>query len=656
MKYRANMRIYGTSLRILAFLLVVTGIIFVSSDSFASVRAVEETPNEPVWENPGSIKLNKTATPVQGSDNLWKIDLSIDGKDYRTTTDIVLVIDTSNSMGWSMSGNSSVNPSKSRLNYTKTAAKAFVKNILERNINNENRIAIVKFGTDSKKVSDFSSDINLLNRKIDELDLSGGTNMQAGLCKAYELISNSKAENKSVVMLGDGKPTHMYKIKSVDGFTVKHISNSEHKIEYDINKITMTFDNSITVNLDYNSVYIFNCNQKGCKKRVRLNDNTLPAEYEAAVIKKNGINIYSIAFGADSTGVKTLKNISNTGSGVFFTEIPASTTESSIQTLLNGTFESIAASISGAAKDGYVTDPMGDMFDLVSEASEISVSQGTVELSSDKRKIKWNVGAVKEGTKATMSYIVRIKDEAESEKNYPTNGETVFYYKNYLGKDTIKKFPIPEAGIAYGTINVVCYLSDSDGKPLGNDGQAVDSVKNARILKEYLYTINGNSKIPLEKNCTVISPSIDNTSFIGSYTDGSAISSDKSVSVKLTSSNSKRTVYFAYSMINGKLTVVKTGDLLDDESAIFKIEGSDGSTSFVTIQGTGSKTFNNLTIGVKYTVTEMTDWSWKYELKDKNSQTVCIMPDTDNTVGFENRGNTRWLTDESYAENIFNAV
>ena len=656
MTHRINMRSFRTGLRLFALMLLAVGILFnASSSSFITANAVD-TVTEPQWDSQGSIKLNKTATKIDGSNDEWRIDLSIDGKDYKTTTDIVLVIDISNSMSYSMSGNGMAIKGRQRLDYTKIAAKSFVSDIIGRNTNGENRIAIVSFKSYARKVLDFSTDKDELYSGIDRLtvpyDNSGGTNMQAGLNEAKKLLDKSQAQNKTIVILGDGAPTHCYKIETISGVTVEHTNGYKHNLSYDIDNVQMTFDeNSISWGMD---IECPKCKEDLNREYVNIESTALPTEYEAKAIKTDGVNIYSVALGADSTGVKTLKNISNTGGGAFFTEIPPTTTESTVQQVLNSTFESIAASISAAAKDGYVIDPMGEMFDLVSDASEIKTSQGSIEISEDKRQIKWNVGTVKEGTTAHLSYIVRIKATAESGQAYPTNKETVFYYKNYLGKDSTKNFPIPMASISYGFIDVVCYLSDNSGNPLGSDGQAVEDLSQALILKRYDYVGDNGNKLPLESSYTVFAPDdIKNTTFVGSYADKPPIISQNKISVSLTADSPKHTVYFAYSMNNGSLVLTKTGDLLKDESSIFKIEGSDGSVTYETIQGTGSRTFKNLTVGVSYTVTELTDWSWKYELNSENQQTVCISPSTAVTVSFENKGSTNWLTDESFASNIF---
>lgn len=42
----------------------------------------------PAWPNEGAINLSKTAQPVDGKDGLYEITLTIQGKNYSTTSDV----------------------------------------------------------------------------------------------------------------------------------------------------------------------------------------------------------------------------------------------------------------------------------------------------------------------------------------------------------------------------------------------------------------------------------------------------------------------------------------------------------------------------------------------------------------------------------------
>lgn len=53
---------------------------------------------QPVWPAEGSINLSKKAQPVDEESGLYEVTLGIQGKNYKTTSDVVLVIDCSGSM------------------------------------------------------------------------------------------------------------------------------------------------------------------------------------------------------------------------------------------------------------------------------------------------------------------------------------------------------------------------------------------------------------------------------------------------------------------------------------------------------------------------------------------------------------------------------
>lgn len=48
---------------------------------------------QPVWPEEGAIQLSKSAAAVEGKENTWEVTLGIQGKNYKTTSDVVLVID-----------------------------------------------------------------------------------------------------------------------------------------------------------------------------------------------------------------------------------------------------------------------------------------------------------------------------------------------------------------------------------------------------------------------------------------------------------------------------------------------------------------------------------------------------------------------------------
>lgn len=625
----------------------------------------------PQWDEPGSLRLSKTAIPTDKDDE-WKIELTVEGKDYPTTTDVVLVVDTSNSMNYDMSGKETNDSSKTRLQYVKTAAVQFAENILTEENATTHRMAIVTFAPNSSVVCDFTTSTTTLKQYINNIKANGGTNMQAGLYQAKNLLKKSTADNKVIVILGDGMPTYCYEISSSKGISIDHethtpVFETGYTLTYNTEKYIGKGSAS-----DYKNLYTLLCAECG-KSYAVYNDVIEPTLYESDTIKKSNIEIYSIAFGADSVGTSTLKSISSNTSETnsFFTGISSSVSQSQVQEVLNDTFEHIASSILSAAKDSVVTDPMGEMFDLVAPngAADITVAitdtktqttetfkgsdNDLVEISGT--TLQWKIGTVAEGKIYKLSYIVQIKDTAESGKYYPTNGTTTLQYIDYKGEKSSRDFEVPQVCIYRGSIKVYCYLSDNSGTPLNNDGQAVSSPQEAYIFDSYDYGKRNETVIRLGQAYDVQAEIFDNTNFIGSYGDMQAWTSSQTVTVTPSKEVPNQTVYFAYTLQNGTLTIQKSGDLLPDETALFMIADTNGNISYETIQGSGSKTLKGLTLGEEYTVTEMTDWSWKYELKSSNPQRIRIS-NGKNIAAFENKGSSSYLTDESFASNVFNPI
>lgn len=111
----------------------------------------------------------------------------------RTTSeerDIVLVLDVSGSM------------SGTPLDETKKASTKFINTILDEDAS----IGIVTYDNSANMVSDFSVDENALKSVANNIGGGGGTNIEAGLSKAQEMLSISNAKKKIIVLMSDGEP------------------------------------------------------------------------------------------------------------------------------------------------------------------------------------------------------------------------------------------------------------------------------------------------------------------------------------------------------------------------------------------------------------------------------------------------------------------
>lgn len=159
---------------------------------------------QPEWPNEGAIRLNKEAKPVQGKDGVYEITLTIEGMNYKTTSDVVLVIDKSGSMN-----------DENKLWDTKKAAIAFGEKLLTKG--STTRIAIVTYAETAASINNghfyTADELDAFKSQINGIKASGGTNQQAGIHVAQQLlVSDSPAGNlKNIVILSDGEPTYSYR-------------------------------------------------------------------------------------------------------------------------------------------------------------------------------------------------------------------------------------------------------------------------------------------------------------------------------------------------------------------------------------------------------------------------------------------------------------
>ncbi len=125
----------------------------------------------------------------------------------------------------------------------------------------------------------------------------------------------------------------------------------------------------------------------------------------------------------------------------------------------------------------------------------------------------------------------------------------------------------------------------------------------------------------------------------------------------LSSDAEQNRIIFIYDPTLSTLTIAKTGalDIDENQTFVFRIQGTDENTKtvdlIVTVHGNGRTTVSGLPVGA-YTVTEQTDWSWRYTPK-AGTQTVTVTPDG-SAVTFANaRTDGQWLNGDSYSVNEF---
>lgn len=117
------------------------------------------------------------------------------------------------------------------------------------------------------------------------------------------------------------------------------------------------------------------------------------------------------------------------------------------------------------------------------------------------------------------------------------------------------------------------------------------------------------------------------------------------------------TYYAKFEYDVADLTITKQGwqGIDEGQSFIFDVTGPDGYSQRVVIKGNGSVTIKGLKIGT-YTVTEVTNWSWRYTA-DRSSQSIELKPAVTNAVTFVNtRSKHKWLGGDAYSKNIFKNI
>lgn len=561
--------------RISAFFMAMLMMLTVFS-AFSVVSAEGEAAGgtQPVWPAPGSIKLNKDAAAVEGETNLWEVTLGIQGKNFETTSDVVLVIDCSGSM------------EGDKLANTRKAAKAFGQKLLTEG--STTRIAIVTFINEATAYNNGhfydATELSAFEAAVDAAtQANGGTNQQAGIHKAQELLNTSSAGLKNIVILSDGEATFSHpfaaaatyanceawtslgcprggKITNIGAFAPDYTtvigSGSSFTLDYNARVTATCPEHGGTTTQKY--VY----NLDGTATTKSGTDNGVATIWEANQAKAAGTTIYSVALQAGTNGENTLKTCATDATKDYYAIASADNVEEKLTTA----FTSIAGSIAIAARNGVVYDPMGEHVQLnfsgaapvittdlnvyTDGNADVYISQGTATYDAETRAISWTVGSVREGDNPIMKYKVGIRDGYNPPTGdvLDTNKRTTFSYINYRGDDTVGDFPIPKVTVGGGAILVHWYQVNSKGEPINELGQVVDGPSFAKQVQPAAYfEANGSTGLSYNTQYTVAKTDFTGYNYYGRYiiNDGSLTVGD-AATVTLTAANSNQHVWFAY--------------------------------------------------------------------------------------------------------------
>lgn len=505
------------------------------------------------------------AQPVENKEGIYEITLTIQGKNFETNSDVVLVIDKSGSMN-----------DDDKLLDTKKAAIAFGEKLLTKG--STTRIAIVTYAETAASINNghfyTADELDAFKSQINGIKASGGTNQQAGIHVAQQLLdSDSPVGNlKNIVILSDGVPTYSYAI------TGSITCTRDAYVERDSKHVDYVY---ATMDVDWSTANIV-CNHNnrigsgygiGVKKQSGLSVNScgeyssyishgIATIWEAKQAKATGTTIFSVALQVDTEGENILKACATDPTKGYY----AIGKNDNVETKLKDAFTAIAGSIAIAAKNGKVTDPMSDYVSLdftgnpvvtSDEAvykngqADVYLSQGTV--TRNEQTLSWDVGNINEDSPAIMKYRVHLNDNVESGNTYPTNKTTTFNYTDYQGNPAEKEFPIPTVNPEGGTILVHYYLVDADGKPINADGKVMDSPEKAQVLAQpENFQYNGTDALDYNSSYDVSKKNIEGATYYGYTLNGRDAANpdvqgrEDTVSVEITSTNANREVWFAY--------------------------------------------------------------------------------------------------------------
>lgn len=286
--------------------------------------------------------------------------------------DIVLVVDTSLSMDFTLTNDTTAAAGSSRLDSLKRVAKDFVSKFNDSNVN----IALVKFHGIASTVAGYTktSDTTAmasLNSKIDGLNTTGssGTNIGDGIRKAYYMLGDANTNpthDKYIVLLTDG-------VANFSSIYVASNKNSYNSMPELTSNYVYDFTNN-SYNYTYNSqyTYFYYSPTNSTMYRTSYSDTDTQALNYATQVSSNyvkpaKINTYVIGFGPDTSSINN--NIATAAGGTY--------QNVSNETALTTLYNKIYTSINNPTATAYFEDAIPSGAVYVSASPAIVTSTGS---------------------------------------------------------------------------------------------------------------------------------------------------------------------------------------------------------------------------------------------------------------------------------------
>ncbi len=363
-----------------------------------SLNEILKTKNTYTREGSASKKSNggisKNYTVSKDAKN-FNIKFTVNNEGEYNDNAVVLVLDNSDS----------ISPET-----IKKGARSFVENAVSKNT----KVSLVVFGTESSTIADFSNDKNVLINSINGYSHDEeGTNIQAGIKRARDLLRNSGAKNKYIVLLSDGEATHSYGLNAgYKKYQEKFENNNEFfkfflyiissKVPQNIMNYSSVEGNSSESmwNIDFQSVtdkeasyWFVDCNKQ--------------ALAEAGYARNEGCSIYTVGYAvaSNSRAEKVLKKIADSDSMYYDTNVYT----------IDEIYKKLASKITYKYEDVLVHDYIGEHFYLPKGTTFTTKIDGVetndiVVYDPDKKMITWNLGNFT--GKASLEFTVKLDKSA----------------------------------------------------------------------------------------------------------------------------------------------------------------------------------------------------------------------------------------------------
>ena len=351
----------------------------------------------------GKIEISKTATKIYDTvdeNNLVygrkaKITLDVNANPYSvdsfSTLDIVLIIDESGSMEDCAKYDRWNRCEISRIGAAKNAASSFVDKMIINNKTNV-RIGIVSFSSKTNDILDPTYNKTDLNNFIEnKLSPNGGTNIDDAIDSANNMIKNSTADKKMVILLSDGIPTYFM-------YNGKIFGNGEKDIE-----VAYTCSNPKS-SWNRADQYTYSC-RDGNRTKPSTEANN------AANTLKNGntnLTFYTIGFGitSNSDAEKVLMKLP-TSEDNYLQALDA-------DALYNAFVKITEEAVEKIATNTTVVDTIPATFTLSNEEKARLESLGVIVTNNTDdgtTTLTWTIGDLYANDPKTLTYEVIAKDD-----------------------------------------------------------------------------------------------------------------------------------------------------------------------------------------------------------------------------------------------------